>query len=398
MSPGDGKGRGVDLTPQLGYDGKPPGATSWDGSVTEAGTRMRSYYGRPVIKPPVWKPEVPFYLFTGGLGGAASVLAMASRLAGNRKLARRMQLVGTGAELVSPLLLTADLGRPERFFNMLRLFKVTSPMNVGSWILTASSSVGALATALELVDRAPRLRLAAEAGAAALGPAMATYTAVLISNTSVPAWHEARREMPLIFAFGSAASAGAAGAMVTPPRHAGPARRLAIASTAAAAVATEVMEKRLGMVAEPYKEGLSGQLMRASKLLTGAGAAVLAAAGRGRGGAVAGGTTLFLGEVLLRWGIFKAGDASARDPKYTVAPQRRRAEEKGSKASRREPRQRGAVAAGSAEERETPEALPGAGPAGERAPEHPHGKPFDEPQPSAPHRGDLEEEEEGEEG
>src|SRR5690606_3989732 len=97
--------------------------TSWDGSITEAGSAMRSYYGRPVIKPPVWQPEIPVYFFTGGLGGAAAILSLLSRLAGHERHARRLTVLGAGAEVVSPLLLVADLGRPERFLNMLRVFK-----------------------------------------------------------------------------------------------------------------------------------------------------------------------------------------------------------------------------------------------------------------------------------
>ena len=38
--------------------------------------RYDSYYGRPVIKAPVWKtPDVPLYLFLGGLAGGSSLLA-----------------------------------------------------------------------------------------------------------------------------------------------------------------------------------------------------------------------------------------------------------------------------------------------------------------------------------
>ena len=97
-----------------------------------------SYYGRPVLKEPVWQPEIPWYFFTGGLAGASSVLELVARLAGNEPLARRSLYVGAAADIVSPALLISDLGRPERFLNMFRVFKVTSPMSVGSWILGVS--------------------------------------------------------------------------------------------------------------------------------------------------------------------------------------------------------------------------------------------------------------------
>jgi hypothetical protein len=325
--------------PELGilpvhkWDGKPPGATSWDGSVTEAGSRMRSYYGRPVIKEPVWEPEIPVYFFTGGLGGASAVLSTVARVRGNEVLARRSLYVEAAAEALSPLLLTADLGRPERFLNMLRVFKPTSPMSVGSWVMTFSALSSSGAAALELLDIAPRLKLTLEAAAAALGPVMATYTAVLISDTAVPVWHDARHLLPALFAAGSAGSAGGAAVMVVPPPAAGPARRLAVASTAATLAIAQVMEKRLGMVGEPYKHGLPGVAYKASKLLSAAGAAALALGGRrSRRAAVAGGAVLLAGELALRFAVFKAGDASARDPKYTVEPQRERIKEKGTHA------------------------------------------------------------------
>ncbi|HWD65006.1 MAG TPA: NrfD/PsrC family molybdoenzyme membrane anchor subunit [Solirubrobacteraceae bacterium] len=336
MSPSQAGDPELGILPLVKWDGKPPGSTTWDGSVTEAGTKMRSYYGRPVIKEPVWEPEIATYFFTGGLGGASAVLSLVARMSGNELLARRALFIEAGAEAISPLLLTADLGRPERFLNMLRVFKVTSPMSVGSWVMTFSALSSSGAAALELLELAEPVKLALESLAGLLGPAMATYTAVLIANTAVPVWHDARHSLPPLFAASSAASAGAAAAMVVPPHAAGPARRLAIAGTAVALGLGQKMEKRLGMVGEPYKSGLPGRLNMAAKVLTAAGAATLAVRGRrSRGAAAAGGALILAGEMSLRWAIFKAGDASARDPKYTVLPQRERADQKGTHASQR---------------------------------------------------------------
>jgi Polysulfide reductase len=291
--------------------------------VTEA---YRSYYGRPVIKEPVWQPEIPLYFFTGGLGGASAVLSLVAEIAGNRRLARTARFAAAVGDGVSPALLISDLGRPERFLNMLRVFKVTSPMSVGSWVLAFSGGASSTAAALELLDRFRPVKLAAETVAALLGPALATYTATLISDTSVPAWHEARHELPFVFGSSAGASAGAAAALVLPPQDAGPARRLAVGGVLVENAAMLAMEARLGLVGEPYRQGTAGKLCWAAKATTLAGAALLARGGRrNRAAAVAGSALVLGGEVLLRCGVFKAGFQSARDPKYTIIPQRRRA-------------------------------------------------------------------------
>ncbi|MDP9476821.1 MAG: polysulfide reductase NrfD, partial [Actinomycetota bacterium] len=156
---------------------------------------VRNYYGRPVLKEPTWTWEIPWYFFAGGLAGASSGLAVAARLAGNDELARRALLAALGGAAVSPVLLIMDLGRPGRFYNMLRVVKPTSPMNVGTWILTAFGPSAGFAALNDVLGVFPRLGRLSEWSAALLGPALATYTAVLVADTSIPVWHEARREL-----------------------------------------------------------------------------------------------------------------------------------------------------------------------------------------------------------
>ena len=108
-------------------------------------------------------------------------------------------------------------------------------------------------------------------------------------------------------------------------RSAGAARRLAVTGAVAEFAAGQLMERRLGeRVGSAYHQGPAGQLLRAAKALTGAGAATVALNGRRRTGAVVGGLAVVAGGLLERWGIFKAGVASAQDPKATVGPQRDR--------------------------------------------------------------------------
>jgi hypothetical protein len=283
-----------------------------------------SYYGRAVIKPPVWKPEIPFYLFTGGLGGASAGLAVLAEATGDDQLARRAWAVALAGVGVSPALLISDLGMSSRFLNMLRLFKVTSPMSVGSWNLTASGLCTTLAAAHAWTGLFPAAGRVAKPAAAILGLPLSTYTAALIANTAVPAWHEARWTLPFLFAAGAAASAGAAAVAITPPKHAAPARRLALGGAAAELAASLVMERRLGDLGEPYHEGAAGVLSRVARGLTVTGAAALAGAGSRRAGAIAGGVLLTAGAVCKRWSVFRAGFQSAADPRFVVGPQRER--------------------------------------------------------------------------
>jgi formate-dependent nitrite reductase membrane component NrfD len=290
----------------------------------------RSYYGRPVIKEPVWTPEIPIYFFTGGLAGASAGLAFVARLTGRKKLAR----VATGnafvAVGVSPLLLISDLGVPKRFLNMLRVFKVTSPMSVGSWIITVEGGLLSVTAAHEFLGWFPKpfARLA-EGLAAVFGMPLATYTAALIANTSVPVWHEGRRELAFAFAGGSAMAAGGAAALLAGDQ-ASPARRLAIVGAVTEAVALEYSKRRMGMVAEPYSTGVAAKLEKATMACAAGGGAALVAAevGRSRGIGRLGSVLALAGSMLGRWTVFTAGKQSAAAPQYTVEPQRERREQR----------------------------------------------------------------------
>ncbi len=288
-------------------------------------TEGRSYYGRPVLKEPVWSWEIPWYFFAGGLAGASSTLALIAHAGSNDKLARRARLTALAGAAASPVLLISDLGRPDRFYNMLRVFKPTSPMSVGTWILTAFGTSAGIAAASDVLGIFPRLRRLSGAVSALLGPALSTYTAVLVSDTSVPVWHEARRELPLVFAASSAASAGAAATILTPVADAGPARRLAVGGALLEIGAAEAMKRGLGdFLAEPYEKEEAGRFDSASKALSVLGAAVTALAGRRRSMSALGGALILAGAALERWSVFRAGFQSARDPKYTVVSQRER--------------------------------------------------------------------------
>ena len=304
---------------------------------------FQSYYGRPVIQEPVWEvPDVPAYLFFGGLAGASSVLAAGAQLTGRPGLARVAKLAALGGISISTAFLINDLGRPARFHHMLRVFKPSSPMSVGSWILSAYGPMAGAAAVSDLANLLPPATAAtraatrvaglagppATAAAAALGPAVATYTAVLICDTSVPAWHAAHQEMPYVFAGSAASAAGGFGLLVAPREQQEPARRLAIIGSVTELAARQLLQRRLGEVAEPYQQGKSGRLLKAAEILTAAGAAGAALTRRSRIGSALSGVALLASSALTRYGIFEAGLASARDPRYTVVPQRQRLRER----------------------------------------------------------------------
>jgi Polysulphide reductase, NrfD len=300
-----------------------------------------SYYGRPVVKPSPWENDIPAYLFLGGLAAGSSLLGAGADLTGRpalRTTGRIGALVGIS---LSMLALVHDLGKPSRFVNMLRVAKPTSPMSVGTWILTAYGTLAGAAATAELVGRAGtlpgRLRVPgrllavsgrpAGLGAALVAPAVASYTAVLLSDTATPSWHEAYRELPFVFVGSASAASGGLGMIGSPVHEAGPARRLAMGGALLELAAEHRMERSMGLAAEPLHQGRAGTLMKASKALTVVGAVGAAFLGsRSRLAAVLSGAALVAGSACTRFAVFEAGQASARDPRYTVVPQRERLE------------------------------------------------------------------------
>jgi len=285
---------------------------------------FESYYGRPVIKAPSWAArDIAGYFFLGGLAGAGSVLAAGAQLTGRTTTATAMKVSSLTAISLSAAALVHDLGVPSRFPNMLRVLKPTSPMSVGSWLLAGYGPAAGAAAVSAVTGRLPRAGALATATAALLGPAVASYTAVLAADTAVPAWHGAHRELPYVFAASATAAASGMALVLGPSPQSGPARCAAVLAAGAEEVATRAAERRLGMVAETYRQGRAGTLLRAARVLTASGATTgLVLGRRSRSAAVVAGLALLAGSACTRFGIFAAGVASAEDPKYTVVPQR----------------------------------------------------------------------------
>ena len=287
-----------------------------------------SYYGKPVLNPPVWSvPDIPGYLFLGGLAGGAAVVGAFAQATSRPALARASKAGAAGSIGLSLLALIHDLGRPMRFINMLRVVKPTSPMNVGTWLLSAFAPAAFTAAASDITGLMPPLGTAGTVGAAVVGPAVASYTGVLFSNTAVPAWHDARRMLPYLFVASAASSAAGLGLLAAPRRESAPMQRLGAVAGITEVALSQLIERRSGLAGEAYGKGRAGWLMKVAEGLTAGGAVASALlAKRSRTGAAVAGAALLAGSACLRFGVFEAGMASARDPRYTVQPQRERVE------------------------------------------------------------------------
>jgi hypothetical protein len=298
---------------------------------------FRSYYGRPIVKAPVWRHDIAAYLFTGGLAAGSALLAAGGDATGRPALRRAGRVTALGALLASGYFLVNDLGRPERFHHMLRVAKPTSPMSMGTWVLSAfglAAGAAAVAEAAPLLPEhglpglartaLPPIGTAGQYAAAAFAPALATYTAVLLSDTATPSWHAAHPDLPFVFAGSALASGAGVGLIAAPGDQAGPARRLALAGAALELYAGHRVDSGMGLLSEPYQRGRPGRLLRAARMLTAAGAVGGLLGRRSRTVSVLSGLSLLAGSLATRLGIFEGGVASAKDPKYTVLPQRER--------------------------------------------------------------------------
>jgi formate-dependent nitrite reductase membrane component NrfD len=165
------------------------------------------YYDYPVLKAPVWKWEIVWYFFFGGLAAGCYFIASIASLFGSSE-DRAVVRVGYYASLLAllpcPPLLIKDLGRPERFLHMLRIFRVKSPMSMGVYGLIGLSAFSGLAAVIQgardgllgawwgarWLAKLPQKLLAVPGMffAAFLGG----YTGVLLAATSVPLWSRSK--------------------------------------------------------------------------------------------------------------------------------------------------------------------------------------------------------------
>ncbi|WP_394215539.1 NrfD/PsrC family molybdoenzyme membrane anchor subunit [Brachybacterium vulturis] len=333
-----GRGRRRRGLTELGMgDGSREGAVVEDVEVERA-DEFDSYYGRPVVKAPPWREPIAVYLFLGGVAGGSGLLAVGAQCTGRPLLRRNSRLIALGAVGAGTVALIEDLGRPERFLNMMRTVKVTSPMSLGTWILGGFASLSGLLAALE-VDRMTGERLPLGAlrpvlgalegpsslGQGALAPLLASYTGALLGNTIVPTWEAGREHLSYLFVSSASLAAGGAAMLTTPVPETRPARLLATAGVVGDVVAMRRMKRSMHpLEAEPLESGRAGTLLTWAERLAIAGGIGTVLGGRNRYLAAASGAALLASSALTRFGVLYAGLESVKDPRRVVEPQKQR--------------------------------------------------------------------------
>jgi formate-dependent nitrite reductase membrane component NrfD len=289
----------------------------------EATADEDSYYGLPLLKESVWKWPVPTYFYVGGLAGAAAALGAAASLFGRGKLpriSRRARFIAAAGAVASAGLLIEDLGMRKRFIYMLRVFRPTSPMNLGTWLLSA---FGGCAAAALLPGR---IGDAAALASGVLGLPLTSYTGVLLANTAVPLWQEARTTLPPAFVASAAASAASAFEMMSlGPRERRVIRRMAIAGKLAELLNDLAMERevsRVELVGEPLRRGSSGLLWHTATVCKISSLIASLLPRKPRWARIAGGVLGTAGALATRFAVLQGGKASARDPHAAFALQR----------------------------------------------------------------------------
>lgn len=297
-----------------------------------------SYYGRQVVKAPPWRGPIAMYLFLGGLAGGSALLGYGAHLTERPALRRNSRLLALSAVGVGTLSLIEDLGRPERFLNMMRTVKVSSPMSLGTWILAGFGTISGVLGAVE-VDRltgekiplgALRPLLNAAEGPAALGqaaiaPALASYTGALLGDTAVPTWSAGRDHLSYLFVSSASLASGGAAMITTPVDQARPARVLAAAGVVGDVLASRAMKESMHpLEAEPLETGRPGQFLEWAERLAIGGGVLSLLGGRSRAVSVVGGAALVAASVLTRYGVLEAGLESTKDPRRVIEPQKAR--------------------------------------------------------------------------
>jgi formate-dependent nitrite reductase membrane component NrfD len=284
----------------------------------------------PIMHEPVWTWEVPLYFWFGGMASGAAFVALAADLAGDEHAAAIARRVALAALVPSPALLIMDLGRPLRFYNMLRIVKVRSPMSMGAWALTAFGNLAAASVGADLLGRRRAARRLGAANAV-VGGYLGSYTGVLLASTAVPLWARSRLFLGPIF-ISTATATGAAACrlvLVAGGRKPGDPTREALGHVEAAAMGTELLlstinERRLGPLAHGLDEGRPGKLYKAAKWSTRLGLALRFGTRRGSPAHHVASALYMVAALLFRFAWVGAGKHNASEDRVVAEMARSR--------------------------------------------------------------------------
>jgi len=272
------------------------------------------YYGLPVLKRPHWKWEIVLYFWIGGIAAGSYLISAIADLFGgdeDRRVSRAGRLIALPLVVIAPLLLIKDLGRPEKFYNMLRVLKIKSPMSAGSWGLTVFGAFSGLSVLLEFLPGRTFARLVALAGMP-FGLFVGGYTGVLISATAVPLWFKNRLLWGPTF-LASAVSTGVAGVQAALSLAGKPSDKLHQADTLALAAEGALVIAsltNLGSTGRPLTRGKWSTLFLPGALGLGIGLPLLL----GRRLPLVRSLSVLLGGLIFRTCVVYAGKDSADDP------------------------------------------------------------------------------------
>jgi formate-dependent nitrite reductase membrane component NrfD len=303
------------------------------------------YYGVPLLKRPTWRWHIAWYFYLEGISAGSFVLASLAQT-GDKRL-RSVRRAGHAIAFLSflpcPPLLIADLGDPSRFHHMLRVFKPSSPMNLGTWLLTAYSLPLTLLAAQQAASQLPLKYLPLKVAARALPTralgwlglplalGMASYPGVLLASTSTPLWAKSRF-LGALFATSSLSTGVAATTLALAARRAltSPAlrrlERIERYARASEAVALSLYLATTGKdITRPLRRGRRGWQFWLGAVGAGLFAPALLQTLQPRrrkpslGAALWRSALTLAGGFALKWAIVHAGRASAQDVNATHA-------------------------------------------------------------------------------
>jgi formate-dependent nitrite reductase membrane component NrfD len=272
------------------------------------------------------------YMFIAGLAGSAQILATAADLAGGGQYSAIVRngryLALAGVAIGAPLLI-ADLHTPQRFYNMLRIFRRTSPMSIGTYVLLGFAGCSTVLAAAQLrrdTGMGPAVLEAAaravELPAAALGAAMSTYTGALLAATSTPLWAASPRLIPALFGSSAIASAAAALSLVSPREETAALDRIELLASVSELSLMWGLHRQLRVNGIETKPAMAPLLLTAAlpglkvaAAITGASPRPQAATPQAAGARAIAAVAVLAGAFLLRHAILRAGNRSAQRPR-----------------------------------------------------------------------------------